>query len=131
MSARASAADLTVVKLRCLVLQDSLPFALEVVELARAESPSEQRHQPEHEEHRHWDEQKQDVHAVRPKSGGALRIDAQRIEHHEQRTRRHARIRTQVSGTEVRPRLAVFRSNRFIYAQLINDESGKRESIMD
>ncbi len=41
------------------------------------------------------------------------------------RTRRHARIRARVEGTEVRPRLAVFRSNRFIYAQLINDETGK------
>ncbi len=41
------------------------------------------------------------------------------------RTRRHARIRSRISGTEVRPRLAVFRSNRFIYAQLINDEAGK------
>lgn len=43
----------------------------------------------------------------------------------ESRTRRHARIRARVVGTEARPRLAVFRSNRFIYAQLINDESGK------
>lgn len=41
------------------------------------------------------------------------------------RTRRHARIRAKVKGTEARPRLAVFRSNRFIYAQLVNDESGK------
>ncbi len=40
------------------------------------------------------------------------------------RTRRHARIRARVAGTEARPRLAVFRSNRFIYAQLINDETG-------
>ncbi len=40
------------------------------------------------------------------------------------RTRRHARIRAKVSGTEARPRLAIFRSNRFIYAQLINDETG-------
>lgn len=40
------------------------------------------------------------------------------------RTRRHNRIRARVSGTAERPRLAVFRSNRFIYAQLINDESG-------
>ena len=40
------------------------------------------------------------------------------------RTRRHARIRAKVSGTAARPRLAVFRSNRFIYAQLINDETG-------
>jgi large subunit ribosomal protein L18 len=41
------------------------------------------------------------------------------------RTRRHARIRARVIGTDARPRLAVFRSNRFIYAQLISDESGK------
>jgi large subunit ribosomal protein L18 len=41
------------------------------------------------------------------------------------RTRRHARIRARVEGTEARPRLAVFRSNRFIYAQLINDAVGK------
>ena len=41
-----------------------------------------------------------------------------------QRIRRHARIRSRIAGTEARPRLAVFRSNRFIYAQLINDESG-------
>lgn len=39
----------------------------------------------------------------------------------EKRVRRHARIRSQVSGTALRPRLAVFRSNKFIYAQLIDD----------
>lgn len=39
------------------------------------------------------------------------------------RNRRHARVRARVEGTEARPRLAVFRSNRYIYAQLINDES--------
>lgn len=38
------------------------------------------------------------------------------------RTRRHARIRSRVSGTAVRPRLVVFRSNRALYAQLIDDE---------
>lgn len=48
-----------------------------------------------------------------------------------QRTRRHARIRTKVSGTETRPRLAVFRSNRFIYAQLINDEVSKTIAAAD
>lgn len=48
-----------------------------------------------------------------------------------QRTRRHARIRSRISGTEARPRLAVFRSNRFIYAQLINDESGKTIASAD
>jgi large subunit ribosomal protein L18 len=42
------------------------------------------------------------------------------------RTRRRAlRIRKKVQGTEARPRLSVFRSNRYIYAQLIDDESGK------
>jgi len=48
-----------------------------------------------------------------------------------QRTRRHARIRSRITGTEARPRLAVFRSNRFIYAQLINDESGKTVAAAD
>lgn len=42
----------------------------------------------------------------------------------EQRTRRHVRIRARVSGTAERPRLAVFRSNRFVYAQLIDDAKG-------
>lgn len=40
------------------------------------------------------------------------------------RIRRHARIRARIKGTAERPRLAVFRSNRFMYAQLINDETG-------
>ena len=35
--------------------------------------------------------------------------------------RRHSRIRRKVSGTAERPRLAVFRSNNHIYAQLIDD----------
>jgi large subunit ribosomal protein L18 len=35
--------------------------------------------------------------------------------------RRHSRVRKQVSGTAERPRLAVFRSNEHIYAQLIDD----------
>lgn len=43
----------------------------------------------------------------------------------ESRTRRHARVRKRVSGTAERPRLAVFRSNRHIYAQLIDDRSGR------
>jgi large subunit ribosomal protein L18 len=37
------------------------------------------------------------------------------------RLRRHARVRKRVSGAADRPRLAVFRSNRHIYAQLIDD----------
>ncbi len=40
------------------------------------------------------------------------------------RSRRHARVRKQLSGTPARPRLAVYRSNRYIYAQVIDDTSG-------
>ena len=40
------------------------------------------------------------------------------------RLRRHRSIRKRVSGTPARPRLAVYRSNRHIYAQLIDDVSG-------
>lgn len=43
----------------------------------------------------------------------------------EQRVRRQVRIRARVSGTKERPRLAVFKSNTNIYAQLIDDENGK------
>jgi large subunit ribosomal protein L18 len=42
----------------------------------------------------------------------------------ERRDRLRFRIRKTVSGTEQRPRLAVFRSNKEIYAQLIDDVSG-------
>ncbi|MGE3278707.1 MAG: 50S ribosomal protein L18 [Candidatus Altimarinota bacterium] len=41
------------------------------------------------------------------------------------RTRRKNRIRAKVSGTNVRPRLVVYRSNLHITAQLIDDASGK------
>ena len=41
----------------------------------------------------------------------------------QKRIRRHARIRARITGTATRPRLAVFRSNRYIYAQLIDDEN--------
>ncbi len=41
------------------------------------------------------------------------------------RERRHRRIRGKIAGTAERPRLAVFRSNRGIAAQLIDDQSGK------
>jgi large subunit ribosomal protein L18 len=43
----------------------------------------------------------------------------------EARVRRHRRVRKKVWGTSERPRLAVFRSNRHIYAQLIDDASGR------
>ena len=42
----------------------------------------------------------------------------------EARARRRRRIRGKVAGTNDRPRLAVFRSNRAIYAQLIDDDRG-------
>jgi large subunit ribosomal protein L18 len=41
------------------------------------------------------------------------------------RQRRHARVRKTLAGTEQRPRLAVFRSNRYIYAQVIDDDAGR------
>ncbi len=42
----------------------------------------------------------------------------------QKRDRNHKRIRTQVSGTALRPRLCVFKSNISLYAQLIDDENG-------
>jgi large subunit ribosomal protein L18 len=41
------------------------------------------------------------------------------------RIRRHHRVRRKVSGTAERPRLAVYRSNRHIYAQLIDDDAAR------
>jgi large subunit ribosomal protein L18 len=43
----------------------------------------------------------------------------------EARARRHRRVRGKVAGTAERPRLAVFRSNLGIYAQLIDDAEAK------
>lgn len=41
------------------------------------------------------------------------------------RIKRHVRIRSEISGTASRPRLSVFRSSAHIYAQLIDDLTGK------
>jgi large subunit ribosomal protein L18 len=41
------------------------------------------------------------------------------------RLRRHASLRKKLAGTGARPRLAVFRSNQHIYAQVIDDEAGR------
>ena len=41
------------------------------------------------------------------------------------RRRRHERVRKNVHGSGERPRLAVFRSNRYIYAQVIDDDAGQ------
>jgi large subunit ribosomal protein L18 len=43
----------------------------------------------------------------------------------EARLRRHRRVRSKVSGTAERPRLVVYRSNRGIFAQLVDDGSGR------
>ena len=45
-----------------------------------------------------------------------MKINAQ-----AKRERRHKRIRARVTGISTRPRLSVFRSNKFMYAQLIDD----------
>ncbi len=42
----------------------------------------------------------------------------------QQRLRRRRRVRARVSGTAERPRLSVFRSNRGVFAQLIDDRAG-------
>ena len=42
-----------------------------------------------------------------------------------QRQRRHVRTKARMSGTKERPRLIVFRSLKYIYAQLIDDADGK------
>ena len=47
------------------------------------------------------------------------------------RAKRHHRLRHKVSGTAARPRLAVFRSNKFVYAQLIDDQAGKTLASAD
>jgi large subunit ribosomal protein L18 len=43
----------------------------------------------------------------------------------DKRIRLKSKIRAKIGGTEARPRLSIFRSNKFIYAQVINDMSGK------
>jgi large subunit ribosomal protein L18 len=41
------------------------------------------------------------------------------------RAARRARVRKKIRGTDVRPRLSVFRSNKYLYAQVISDETGR------
>ncbi len=47
------------------------------------------------------------------------------------REMRHKRLRAKIVGSATRPRLAVFRSNSFIYAQLIDDASAKTIAAAD
>ncbi|XP_050230210.1 50S ribosomal protein L18, chloroplastic-like [Mercurialis annua] len=50
-----------------------------------------------------------------------LRIEANRNTRRENRTARHVRIRKKVEGTTERPRLNVYRSNKHLYVQVIDD----------
>ena len=47
------------------------------------------------------------------------------IKKSEKRIRLKSKIRSKLEGTSTRPRLSVFRSNKFIYAQVIDDTAGK------
>lgn len=46
-------------------------------------------------------------------------------ERRQARSKRQARVRRNIRGTVERPRLSVFRSSKHIYAQIIEDETGK------
>jgi large subunit ribosomal protein L18 len=50
-----------------------------------------------------------------------MRADVKR----EARIRRHRRVRKHVTGTAARPRLAIYRSNRHIYVQLVDDHAAR------
>lgn len=43
----------------------------------------------------------------------------------QQRIRRKRHIRKRLAGTDARPRLNIYRSNKHIYAQVVNDDTGK------
>ena len=47
------------------------------------------------------------------------------IDRNSERRRIHKRVRMKVSGSSERPRLCVYRSSRYIYAQIIDDTQGK------
>jgi large subunit ribosomal protein L18 len=47
------------------------------------------------------------------------------IDRNSERLRIHKRIRTKISGNTERPRLCVYRSSRYIYAQIVDDSQGK------
>ncbi len=48
-----------------------------------------------------------------------------KVNRNEARLRRHARVRKNISGTQETPRLNVFKSNKAVYVQIINDAEGK------
>ena len=49
----------------------------------------------------------------------------------QSRAKRHNRLRHKITGTAARPRLAVFRSNKFVHAQLIDDATGTTMAAAD
>lgn len=57
-------------------------------------------------------------------------VEAKEMPRKARTAKRHYRIRNKVSGTDERPRLAVFRSNNHIYAQVIDDLAGNTLAAM-
>lgn len=53
-----------------------------------------------------------------------MKVKTLSLRKNQQRKARKARVRARVRGTAERPRLAVFRSNKYIYAQIIDDVRG-------
>jgi large subunit ribosomal protein L18 len=53
-----------------------------------------------------------------------MKVETQTNRNNKQRAARRARVRRKVHGTAERPRLSIFRSNKFIYAQVIDDDRG-------
>ncbi|TSC61374.1 MAG: large subunit ribosomal protein L18 [Parcubacteria group bacterium Gr01-1014_107] len=47
------------------------------------------------------------------------------VSNSKRRERRHRRVRAKIFGTKDKPRLAVFKSNKYIYGQIIDDEKGQ------
>ena len=47
------------------------------------------------------------------------------MEKRKKKTKRQIRVRSKIKGTRQRPRLSVFRSNKFMYVQLIDDDKGQ------
>ena len=43
----------------------------------------------------------------------------------QHRLNRHKRVRAKIKGSAKKPRVAVFKSNQYVYAQVIDDEAGK------
>ena len=56
---------------------------------------------------------------------GKARKPASKLTRREQRRQVHRRVRARIEGTGERPRLAVFRSARHIYAQVLDDAAGR------